>query len=139
MRVLRRVGTAVIAMLLVLALGAPVSEARGGGGGGHGGGRGHGFSHHGHFHGHGRVFVGVAPWWGVGWWGPWWYDWPAYYPGYYPYYDPLAAEPPVYIERAPADQPPPAGYWYYCESAGGYYPGVQTCPEPWVKVAPREG
>jgi hypothetical protein len=139
MSVLRPIGVVAVAMLLVLALGAPVSEARGGGhgGGGHGGGRGRGFSHHGHFHGHGRVIVGVAPWWGVGWWDPWWYP-PAYYSSY-PYYDPLAAEPPVYIERGPGSEAPAAGYWYYCESAGRYYPDVQGCPEPWVKVPPREG
>ena len=34
--------------------------------------------------------------------------------GYYPY-------------QAPA-------YWYYCPSAGAYYPNVQSCPEAWVPV-----
>jgi len=29
-------------------------------------------------------------------------------------------------------------YWYYCPSSKGYYPSVQTCPEPWVKVPPRQ-
>ena len=34
--------------------------------------------------------------------------------------------------------PPPADgyaapeYWYYCPSNGGYYPNVQSCPDPWV-------
>lgn len=43
-------------------------------------------------------------------------------------YDPgYAAAPSVY--SAPA-QP----YWYYCQSAGGYYPDVPSCPEPWVPV-----
>jgi hypothetical protein len=23
---------------------------------------------------------------------------------------------------------------YYCRSVGGYYPGVQTCPEGWVPI-----
>ena len=54
----------------------------------------------------------------------------------------IVREPPVYIEQQPV---PPAGsapaapqqYWYYCEPAGGYYPGVQTCSEPWVKVPAR--
>ena len=31
----------------------------------------------------------------------------------------------------------PYPYWYYCPSARTYYPMVQTCPEPWVKVLPR--
>jgi hypothetical protein len=26
------------------------------------------------------------------------------------------------------------GYAYYCPSAGGYYPYVPSCPEPWVPV-----
>jgi hypothetical protein len=46
------------------------------------------------------------------------------------YAPPPVAEPPEYIER------PPAAYWYYCPSAGAYYPSVPTCPEPWVLVAP---
>jgi hypothetical protein len=25
---------------------------------------------------------------------------------------------------------------YYCQSAQGYYPQVQSCPEPWVPVPP---
>src|SRR5262245_29566970 len=28
----------------------------------------------------------------------------------------------------------PPGYWYYCPSAGTYYPYVEYCPEPWVQV-----
>jgi len=52
--------------------------------------------------------VVVTP--GVGWWG---------YPDY-PYY--------------PYGTPAPTDYWYYCPSAGTYYPYVGTCPEPWVPV-----
>jgi hypothetical protein len=48
----------------------------------------------------------------------------------------IVREQPVYIEREPAAESPPS-YWYYCESAGAYYPSVPTCPEPWVKVPPR--
>ena len=36
---------------------------------------------------------------------------------------------------SPAQSEP--AYWYYCDSAGGYYPDVETCPEPWVRVPPR--
>jgi hypothetical protein len=38
--------------------------------------------------------------------------------------------------RAKAQQPPES-YWYYCASAGAYYPTAFTCPEPWIKVPPR--
>ncbi|MEN8160137.1 MAG: hypothetical protein ABFS41_08710 [Myxococcota bacterium] len=92
----------------------------------------HGHRHHGHHHyrhhhggwwGH-RVVVGVAP--------PYW-GWP--YPPPWVGYPPQVREAPgAYIERP---DPPVAGYWYYCESAGGYYPRVPSCPEPWVKVPPR--
>ena len=36
-------------------------------------------------------------------------------------------------------QPPQPGYWYYCPSAGAYYPAVGSCPEPWVPVPPSGG
>ena len=40
--------------------------------------------------------------------------------------------------RAKAQQPAPAqSYWYYCPSAGAYYPTAPTCPEPWIKISPR--
>lgn len=66
-----------------------------------------------------------------GWW--WvaagmWYFYPA---PVYPYPDPY--EPPVVVEQAPSESPPPQ-YWYYCESSGNYYPYVSTCREGWKKV-----
>ena len=83
-------------------------------------------------HGHGRVFIGVAPgfWWGP----PYPYYW---YPP--PYYPPVMVQPPpqVYVQQAPAPPSAPPGDWYYCQSAGGYYPQIQNCPEPWVRVPPR--
>jgi hypothetical protein len=96
--------------------------------------------HHRHHHVRGpRVFVGFG--FGPAWWHPYPY-W--YYPPAYVYAPPtvIVREPPVYIEQQPV---PPAGsapaaaqqYWYYCEPAGGYYPGVQTCSAPWVKVPAR--
>jgi len=30
----------------------------------------------------------------------------------------------------------PNQYWYYCQSAGAYYPYVTACPEAWVPVLP---
>jgi hypothetical protein len=83
-------------------------------------------------HGHGRVFIGVGPgfWWGP----PYPYYW---YPP--PYYPPVVVQPQpqVYVQQAPAPPSAPPGDWYYCESAGGYYPQVQSCPDPWVRVPPR--
>ncbi len=38
--------------------------------------------------------------------------------------------------RAKAQQPSES-YWYYCGSAGAYYPTAPSCPEPWIKVPPR--
>ena len=93
---------------------------------------------------HGRVgvFISVGPgfWWGAPypyWWGP-----PhPYYWGPPPYYYPPAGivveQPQVYVQPPPAPPAPPPAYWYYCPSAPGYYPQVQSCPEPWVRVPPR--
>jgi hypothetical protein len=77
--------------------------------------------HPGEFHGHpgfhdprfhGRAFVGVAPF--------------VYAPGYI-YEPPVVAAPPEYVPGAD-------GYWYYCQSAGAYYPTAPSCPEPWIPV-----
>jgi hypothetical protein len=63
-----------------------------------------------HRDGHGGVFIGVSPFvWGGD---PYW-----------------SAEPYV--------QPAPAPYWYYCPSAGAYYPYVSSCAVPWVPVQPQ--
>ena len=83
----------------------------------------------------GGVYFGVGPYWG-----PYPYYW--YPPPYYVYRPPavVVEEPPVYVERPPAAPPaPPAAtaYWYYCESAKGYYPTVPSCPEEWIKVPER--
>jgi len=103
---------------------------------------GHGW--HGHpWRGHGRyspgfhIGIGSAFWWGArpGWWGPRpvWVQPP---PVYVSPPRVIVAEQPVYVQREPAAALPPS-YWYYCERAGGYYPSVPTCPEPWVQVPPR--
>src|SRR5262245_9576194 len=84
--------------------------------------------HPGEFHGHpgefhehprfhGRAFVGVAPF--------------VYAPGYI-YEPPVVAAPPEYVPGAD-------GYWYYCQSAGAYYPTAPSCPEPWIPVANGRG
>ena len=98
---------------------------------------------------HGRVgvFVGVGPgfWWGPPypyWWGapyPYWAAPPYPYYGYPPpyYYPPagIVQQPQVYVQQAPPQAPP--ADWYYCSSAQAYFPQVQTCPEPWIRVPSR--
>jgi len=50
-----------------------------------------------------------------------------------------SAPQPVYVAPQPVyvAPPPPSGSWYYCSSAGQYYPYVQYCPEGWQAVPPR--
>jgi hypothetical protein len=61
-----------------------------------------------------------------------WYPAPPYW-----YYEQTVAVPP-YIERDPAassgSQPQ---YWYFCKTAGIYYPYILECPEGWREVAPQ--
>ena len=45
---------------------------------------------------------------------------------------PPVPQPPAVIVQTPTPAPAPAaGFWYFCPSAGAYYPYVQTCPEGW--------
>ena len=71
-------------------------------------------------------------------WGPWYYPPPFYYPNYPPVII-ERPDPPVYIEQAqPADTAnAQTNYWYYCQTANGYYPYVKECPGGWLKVSPR--
>jgi hypothetical protein len=100
---------------------------------------GHGHSHykgyHHHGHHHSTTFVGV----GFGFAYPWsWYGYyppPYYYPHYY-YPQPVAypAEPVMYVEQGAPAPAEPAGWWYYCEASGTYYPYVRECPSGWQRV-----
>ncbi len=105
-----------LALAVLLGL-APPAEARG-----HGG---HHHHHHHRFFG-GPVFVGPWPRWG-----PYWYPW---YPGSPPYARRVVIQPEqwVYIERST----PTPTYWYYCPDARAYYPYIQQCPSPWLRVVP---
>ena len=54
----------------------------------------------------------------------------------------VVQQPPVYVEQQATVAPAPPAvstpqYWYYCQPTGAYYPNVQTCAEPWVKVPAR--
>ncbi len=124
-----------IALLGVLVFAALSSQAEAGGRSGHHGHGGHSyhgghsFHHGGHssYHG-GHYLFWLAPFA----WGRHWYP-------TYPYHQEttvIAEERTVYVER-PRSAEPAESWWYYCESAGGYYPDVARCPERWVKVAPR--
>jgi hypothetical protein len=80
-----------------------------------------------------------------GWW--WfaaglWYLYPApVYPYPDPYAPPVVVGPPVVVAPPVVAAPPPPPvaapapqYWYYCDSAGGYYPYVPVCPGGWRAV-----
>jgi len=75
-----------------------------------------------HVRWYGGVHVGVGPFWGP-------YPYPWYVGPYYAYPPLVIVEPPVYVEM-----PPAPAYWYYCGPSQAYYPHVQTCTEPWIKV-----
>jgi hypothetical protein len=131
---MKKIAVAGLIVLGVTLMGALPSDA---------GGRGRHFHHgHGHGHVHTRFFVGFGPsyYWGGPYWGP--------YPYYYPpapavVYTPppvvIQRSEPTYIQQSPPAAPPAPEqqFWYYCQSAGGYYPNVANCPEEWVKVPPR--
>lgn len=112
----RTVSSVVLGVILLLVMPATPSAAWG--------------YYRGHYwHGWGgpRVVVGVGPAFGWGFYAP------------APYY--VIAPPPVVVQQQQqvyVQQPsaPSDGYWYYCQSAGAYYPRAATCSEPWVKVPP---
>jgi hypothetical protein len=143
-----------------------LAGGRGGHGGGHGGGPnvsvgawGPGWSGGGAWRGgawgpgwRGGVWVGGPGWWGPGWWGPsvwgpgWWgpgvwgpgvWSTGVWGPGVWaPGVAVVQSEPRVFVERdAPAAQP--QQWWYWCQSAQGYYPYVSTCSEGWRRVEPQ--
>jgi len=90
----------------------------------HGGGA---FPHHGTFH-NGHFVHGFHG--GVS--GIWWVSGGFWYPWYgYAYAYPYVSYP--YTAYPAQDY---SGVWYYCQSAGDYYPNVQVCPEGWVAVSP---
>lgn len=43
---------------------------------------------------------------------------------------------PAYSPLPPVEVAPESGNWYYCDSAGRYYPYVRYCPEGWQAVMP---
>lgn len=57
-------------------------------------------------------------------------------PGYPPSVVAYPSAPPVSPQGTTVVPPQnsPAPTWFYCDSAKGYYPNVQQCPEPWRSV-----
>jgi hypothetical protein len=98
---------------------------------------------HGHSHYYPRTHFSIGVWgpgyWGwPGYWGPYrGYYGPSYYGGYYGGPTVVYTEPRVYVERDPAPAPAEGQWWYWCQSAKGYYPYVNACPEGWQRVAPQ--
>ena len=95
----------------------------------------------------GGVWAGPG-WWGPGVWGPGWWGPGVWAPGVWgsgvavvssPPVVMVPSEPRVFVERdapvAPAAQP--QQWWYWCQSAQGYYPYVSTCSEGWRRVEPQ--
>ena len=88
----------------------------------------------------GGVWAGPGWWgpgvWGPGWWGPGVWSTGVWGPGVWaPGVAVVPAEPRVFVERdAPASQ---GQWWYWCQSAQGYYPYVSTCSEGWRRVEPQ--
>jgi hypothetical protein len=93
---------------------------------------------------------------GAGYWagGPLTWAWGYGDPHAYPYPYGLAyINPPLVIQASPAPQvwiqqeaaaaaapeqnAPATSYWYYCTQPAGYYPYVQNCTQPWLKVIPQ--
>jgi len=94
-----------------------------------------------HGGGHWGWHDGRWGWWWIGPAGVWtWYAFNPYYPYYPPYgypYSPYYGGypyPPAESNLPLSNMPPPPQYWYYCESAKGYYPHVAACPEGWRPV-----
>ena len=134
---LSRMLVLLVAVMGVSLIAADANADRGGRGGGYRGGYHYhgGGGHHGGNHWSGSFVIGV-PWFA----GPYPYGYPYSYGYSYPYgfYDPyprdvVVLQQPQAVTAAPSG-PPPAQYWYYCDSAHGYYPYIPSCPEPWRAV-----
>jgi hypothetical protein len=101
---------------------------------------------HGHYHGH---YHYPRTTFSIGVWGPGYWGWPGYWGapywggyyggGYYPGPTTVYTEPRVYVERDEAAPAPNGGgqWWYWCQSAKGYYPYVASCSEGWQRVSPQ--
>jgi hypothetical protein len=79
------------------------------------------------------VYVGAPAYWAG-----WPYAWGAAYAVPYavaPWVVNATPAPQVIVQPAPAA--PADSYWYYCTQPAGYFPYVQNCSQPWMKVVPQ--
>jgi len=63
----------------------------------------------------------------------------AAFPVFQPVFQPaplVFVESPASGAMSPVPAPAPKVLWYYCNEPAGYYPYVQECNSPWVKVIP---
>ena len=142
------------AALLVMAMQASAAPPPRGGGGGYrasppagGGHYGHSAKHHGWHGGYRGPSIGVYYGPGFGYGFPYAYGVPYPYAAGYPF-----AYAPVVIRSTPVAQTyiqqetvaeaavqaaPTVNYWYYCTQPAGYFPYVQHCNQPWMKVIPQ--
>ena len=76
-------------------------------------------------------------------WGAWPYGWGAAYAVPYAVPYPVPQVVPQVLPQVVVQQPvaapeaPAASYWYYCTQPAGYYPYVQNCSQPWMRVVPQ--
>jgi hypothetical protein len=103
-------------------------------GGGYYGGRHYGGGYYRGGHGYYGSYGGYSGWWWLGAAGIWYFTAGPYYP--YPYIDPYAPQTPPVVVAPQTNVPaqPPGQFWYYCDSAKGYYPYVPSCPGGWRTV-----
>jgi|GEM_PF-780541 len=72
---------------------------------------------------------------------PWWHHHDPFFHERL-FYPPLLApvqvreEPMVYIEQ-PLQAAPEPQHWFYCEDSKAYFPYVQSCATPWLRVIPH--
>jgi hypothetical protein len=81
----------------------------------------------------GGVYIGAPTYWGAL---P--YGWGAAYA--LPYaVAPIIVNPvpPAQVLVQPPQPAPAESYWYYCTQPAGYFPYVQNCSQPWMKVVPQ--
>jgi hypothetical protein len=134
----------------------------GGGGAYHASGGGRAYPGHGGYRGWRGGYPGYAGWrgayWGPryyyggpGYWGGWPYAWAAwpgavalsYGVGYgaAPLVINTVNQPSTFLEIEPAATAPQPiaepNYWYYCVKPAGYFPYVNDCSQPWMKVVPQ--
>lgn len=124
--------------LLVMAMQASAAPPHRGGGY---------YRHHGWHGGYWGPRVGVYYGPGFGYGFPYAYGVPYPYAAGYPFaYAPVViSSTPVaqtYIQQetvaeAAVQAAPTVNYWYYCTQPAGYFPYVQHCNQPWMKVIPQ--